>query len=573
MKKVLIITGIVVVAIVLIVVLGGYFTANRFFNAKSGFSLRSTLTESMGKRVDYTDLKVKLGLGVKVEINGFSIVDSDYPDKPLIHAGKVYADMKLLPLLSKKIEVVRITIDNPEIYWNDKIKFEQKEKKPNSTTKSSKPEKSKKESAMFSLSVPEIGINKGKFTFETETDTLLVENINLNLQVSVNNLDKDKEDYSGTLEIKNIDGSYGPYNWQRASGSISLNQDKLSCDELIFATSLGRYWMKVDLSDWSHFGVKDVTRPKLTFHVISPLADFSKLPKQEKANTEPDSLIAMEEIEVEQKSDINNDKLELPLDVQGIIDFKKVKTEFIEINSLKTLIGANNDKIYLNVETSIAGGRVNLETTLINGKTKSLKDLGYKGELTISHMSLQEVSKSLIKDDFLEGNLYASFDVQGTGVSLQDMVSTMEGQGTISLKEGYFYLPDNVREFGKYAKTLKNDKIKVNVENTSTYKKGILKLDNLVAESDVADATISGYIKLTGYINTKIVGKVSRQVSKELKIPGKQMFFDEEKRLGFKVTVKGSFEEPEVKFYWAKLTGQIWKNVKRGVGSLIKGLF
>jgi hypothetical protein len=202
-----------------------------------------------------------------------------------------------------------------------------------------------------------------------------------------------------------------------------------------------------------------------------------------------------------------------------------------------------------------------------------LNDLGYQGDLIIKHLNLEEISSKLIKQKLLEGSLDAEFDVKGTGIGLQEIISTMEGVGTISLKKGFFYLPDGVKEFGKYAKTLKQEKIAVEVENSSTYTKGILKLDNLSATSDIADAKVTGYIKLSGYINAQVNGKLSQQVSKELKVPGKEVFFDEEKKLGFKVSVKGTFDKPEVKFHWAKLTGQVWKNVKRGMGNLIKGIF
>ncbi|MDP8231136.1 MAG: AsmA family protein [Candidatus Zophobacter franzmannii] len=570
MKKILIITVLVIVGILIITAVGGYFVANSFFKAESGFSLRSTLSDAMDKKVDYEDLNVKLGLGIKVELINFTIVDPAIPNKPMVQAGKVYAKMKLLPLLSKKIEVVSITIDNPEIYINDQLSKSEKKPKKNKPAKEKDPDKEKQK---FSLSVPVIEINKGQFTYETETDTLLVSNIDLKLQLKANNFDKGKEDYSGSLIIKNVDGSYGQYNWHKASGSISVNQDQLSCKELLFATSLGKYWMTLEFNNWRNLGKVDTVRPDLSFHIISPLADFSQLAKgAEKETAEPDSLISEEEIVVTtpQKKESSFD---LPINVKGIVDFKRVKTDFIDIDNLKIMVGANDKKMYLNLNTKIAGGDIKLETTLVNGETKSLKDLGYQGDLTVKHLRLEDISSKLLKKEFIDGRLSAEFDVSGTGVGLHEMISTMEGVGTISITDGFFYLPDNVKEFGKYAKTLKQEKVAVAIENSSTYSRGILKLDNLTAKSDIADASVTGYIKLSGYINARINGKLSKQVSKELKVPAKEMFFDEDKKLGFKVTVKGTFEEPEVKFHWEKLTGQVWKNMKRGVGNLIKGLF
>ncbi|MBN2829327.1 MAG: hypothetical protein JXR56_03280 [Candidatus Cloacimonetes bacterium] len=570
MKKFLIITGIVVVALILVIVLGGYFTANRFFKAESGFSLRATLSDAMDKKVNYDDLKVKIGLGIKLELVNFTILDAVHPEQPIVKAGKVYANMKLLPLLSKKIDVVKIIIDDPQIYYNDEIAKSSAKPKKEKKVETDSP---KKEKQSFALSVPEIIINNGQMQYESHTDTLRVSNINLRLQLKAKSFEKGKEDYSGSLIIKNIDGSYGPFEWNKASGSISVNQDKLSCEELIFATSLGNYWMTLEFNNWRNLNKPDVTRPDFKFHVISPEADFTQLTKSKpKEESVPDSLASIEEIQVEEVAS-RSSSITLPLDIRGIVDFKKVKTDFIDISNLQLLLGTDANKMYLNAKTTIAKGDISLETTLVNGETSSLKDLGYKGDLIIKHLNLEEISTKLIKQKLLEGNLDAEFDVQGTGIGLQEIISTMEGVGTISMKDGFFYLPKGVKEFGKYAKTLKQDKVAVEIENVSTYTKGILKLDNLTATSEIADARVTGYIKLSGYISTQVNGKVSKQVSKELKIPGKEVFFDEEGKLGFKVTVKGPFDKPEVKFHWAKLTGQVWKNVKRGMGNLIKGIF
>ncbi len=79
-------------------------------------SLLDKVSASLGRPVHAADIKTTLGWGIDADITGVQIGDDPaISDKPFVEASDVYAKLRLIPLLGRRIEVSEVVLDTPII--------------------------------------------------------------------------------------------------------------------------------------------------------------------------------------------------------------------------------------------------------------------------------------------------------------------------------------------------------------------------------------------------------------------------------------------------------------------------
>ena len=118
MKKALTIVGIVV-AVIAVAVAGVFLYAARNLNsiiAEREPILLERLSNSLNRKVEVSSFKVSLGWGLVAELDGVKIADDPaLSDQPFVEADQVYADVDLLPLLSRHVHISDVKLKNPQV--------------------------------------------------------------------------------------------------------------------------------------------------------------------------------------------------------------------------------------------------------------------------------------------------------------------------------------------------------------------------------------------------------------------------------------------------------------------------
>jgi uncharacterized protein involved in outer membrane biogenesis len=117
-RRILLISGIVIGAVVLIAV---GLTAYAYFNLSSIVAhnekrILARVSDALGRRVEVGTIQAQMGWGVSVEIAGLKIADdSAFSEKPFLAANDVSVDVEFFPLLRGEAKVIRLELIKPDI--------------------------------------------------------------------------------------------------------------------------------------------------------------------------------------------------------------------------------------------------------------------------------------------------------------------------------------------------------------------------------------------------------------------------------------------------------------------------
>ncbi len=118
MRRILLIVGIVISAVVLIAV---GLTAYAYFNLSSIVAhnenrILARVSDALGRRVEVGKIQAQMGWGVSVEVSGLTIADDPaFSAKPFLAANDVSVDVEFFPLLGGEARVTRLELIKPDI--------------------------------------------------------------------------------------------------------------------------------------------------------------------------------------------------------------------------------------------------------------------------------------------------------------------------------------------------------------------------------------------------------------------------------------------------------------------------
>ncbi len=118
MRRILLISGIVVGAVVLI---AAALTAYAFFNlssivARNEKRILARVSDELGRRVEVGKIQAEMGWGVSVEVSGLKIADDPtFSAEPFLAANEVSIEVEFIPLLRGAAKVTRLDLVEPDI--------------------------------------------------------------------------------------------------------------------------------------------------------------------------------------------------------------------------------------------------------------------------------------------------------------------------------------------------------------------------------------------------------------------------------------------------------------------------
>lgn len=429
------------------------------------------------------DLKLAPSLIPTVAIEGVSLGNASWAkEKNMLSVSKFEAQVALMPLLKKNIQVVRLILIEPNIHLetNDKGEgnwvFSSGSKKEETSGDSSS-------GTLPALAVNEIRIEKANITYKDgktgKTTELLVDEITVNsdsfsdpmdifvkatfnkssLNVngslgSVNNL-LDNKNYPIKLNIEvagaeiSVDGTIGqPMSAKGIDLQTSLNIDKLSDLNKVADSELpdvGPIVFNGKLSDTkSGYAVNAMSAQIMEYNVNGDV-DISMGGARPKlnANLSSDSLDISPFQGGEKKEKVKKEKLfssdPLPLeglkaaDVNLTFKTKTLITKDLTITDAAISLNLNNGKLKLSKSGKAAGGTmaVNVDLDGSNGKTAILNN-----SIEIKQLELGMIPAIQEKKWITGGKTDITINAKGSGGSVSQIMAGLNGKLLIQTGKG-----------------------------------------------------------------------------------------------------------------------------------------
>ncbi|MBL1140940.1 MAG: AsmA family protein [Proteobacteria bacterium] len=429
------------------------------------------------------DLKLAPSLIPTVAIEGVSLGNASWAkEKNMLSVGKFEAQVALMPLLKKNIQVVRLILIEPNIHletneqgqgnWVLSSASDKKEKQAAKSASSELPAlavnevriekanisyKDGKTGKMTELLIDEITVNSSSFS---DPMALLVKaSFNkspLNIEGtlgSVNNL-MDNKNYPVKLDIGvagaevSVDGTIGqPMSAKGINLQTSLNISKLSdlnqvagselpdVGPIIFSGKLSDtesgYAVKsmvAQLMEYKVNGDIDVSmagaRPKLNANLTSESLDISPFQGEEKEKVKKEKMFSSDPLPL--------DGLKAA-DVNLTFKTKKLITKDLIITDAAISLNLNNGKLKLSKSGKAAGGTlaVNVDLDGSNGKTAVLNN-----SIEIKQIELGQIPSIQEKKLITGGKTDITIKAKGTGSSVSQIMAGLNGKLLVQAGKG-----------------------------------------------------------------------------------------------------------------------------------------
>ncbi len=429
------------------------------------------------------DLKLALSLIPTIAIEGVSLGNASWAkEKNILSVKKFEAQVALMPLLKKNIQVVRLILIEPNIHLETNKKGEGNWVFASASAKKEKPAAESAPTDLPALAVNEVHIKKANITYKDgqtgKTTELIIDEITVNSSSfsdpmtlfvkasfnqspvnikgtlgSINNLLNNK-DYPVNLKIGiasaelSIDGKLGqPMSAKGIELLASLNINKLSNLNKVAASELpdvGPIIFNGKLSDTkSGYAVKAMSLQLMEYKINGDL-DISLSGARPKlnANLTSDSL-DISPFQTEEKEEVKKEKLfssdPLPLEGLKAVDVnltfktKKLVTKSLTINDVAISLNMNNGKLKLTKTGKAAGGTLSVKIDLDASNGKSVK---LNNNIEIKQIELGQIPSIEEKGFLTGGKTDITIKVKGSGSSVSQIMAGLNGKLLIKTGKG-----------------------------------------------------------------------------------------------------------------------------------------
>lgn len=429
------------------------------------------------------DLKLAPSLIPTIGVEGVSLGNASWAkEKNMLSVSKFEAQISLIPLLKKNIQVVRLVLIEPNIHLETNKEGVGNWVFASSKTEQKEPAKDSAPTELPALAVNEVQIENANVTYTDgktgKTTALLIEEVTVNsssfsdpmdlivkasinnspLNVnatlgSINNL-LDNKDYPVELDAKladvavTVNGKLGqPMTAKGLDLAVSLNIKNLSdLNEVAGAElpSAGPIIVSGKLSDTkAGYAIKGMSAQLLQYKVDGDVeVALSGVRPKLIANLSSDEL-DISPFQGEAKEEVKKDKLfsadPLPLDGLKAADVdikfntKNLITKSLTINDVKLGLSLNNGKLKLSQQGKAAGGSISTKIDLdaSNSKTAILNN-----DIEIKQLELGLLPTVKEKDLLTGGKTDITIKTKGSGASVAAIMAGLNGSLLIKAGAG-----------------------------------------------------------------------------------------------------------------------------------------
>jgi AsmA protein len=488
------------------------------------------IEDALNRKVQLQDIRLTIWPRIGARVEGFTVLDDPaFGSGPFASLASLDVGVKLMPLLSGKVEVEEITLHQPVI-----TVIKNKNGVLNASTIGRKgvavPEKPSRApipstegplKILAMLAVDRVSIDGGKLTYRDLSAAKPTEYVLQDLEVLLQSvrLGQTPSLHFGSmvqpfnLPVK-LDGTFGPL------------KETMDIDAINFLLGLG----KTDFTITGNAAGNDAV-----INITSPMINTANLP------------VAL--------------PLKKPIDIKNLQIAAEVRGQEAKLNSLSF---------------QLFDGQVKGQGKLIAGSDAP----PFKGGVTVQGLQLGPALTAATETPIsVSGTAGADLSLLGKGFSMPDLTNALEGTGHLAVKDGKI---EGVNLLQEVVSALKVAGISLGqakatafstIETDLAIKQGIINVQRLLMDSHDFQATGGGTIGFDQRLNLAVNLNLSQDVSQKLASASPVVKIAmKDGRLSLPLTITGTAQAPSYGVDLKGVTGRVQEHVKKRVEEAVDGL-
>lgn len=488
------------------------------------------IEEALNRKVQLKDIRLTVWPRLGARVAGFAILDDPaFGAGPFTSLTSLDVGVKLMPLLSGKVEVEDITLRDPVItviknkngVLNVSTIGRPGVAAPETPSRAPIPSTEGPLKILGLLAVDRVSIVGGKLTYRDLSGVKPTEYVLQDLDVLLRSvrLGQTPSLHLGTLVQPvnvpvSLDGTFGPLKETTDIEAIDLRLALGNTNFTITGKTAGR---------------------NATVNISSPVINTANLP------------------------------ISLPL--------KKP----VEVKDLRIAAEVRGQDVHLpNLSFQLFDGHVTAQGMLATGSSAP----PFTGKTTMKGLQLGPALEALGSAQVsISGTAGADLTVKGQGFSMPDLTRALEGTGHLAVKdgkiEGINFLQEVVNVLKVAGIAIDNPKVTAfsTIETDLAIKQGIINVQRLLMESHDFQATGGGTIGFDQMLNLTVNLNLSQELSQKIAAssPVVKVAF-KDGRLALPLTITGTAQAPSYGVDVKGLTGKVQEQVQEKVKGAVKGL-
>ena len=526
---------IVIGVLIAVVVLVGVILALPFLIDLNKYQdqYKPLIEDALNRKVQLQDIRLTIWPRIGARVAGFAVQDDPaFGSSPFTSLTSLDVGVKLMPLLSGKVEVEDITLRDPVIMLiknksgvlNVSTIGRTGVELPETPSRAPIPSTEGPLKILALLAVDRVSLVGGQLTYRdlsaAKPTEYIVQNMELLLQ-SVRLGQTPSLHFSALVQPFNLpvtlDGTFGPL------------KETTDIDAINLQLALGK----------THFTITGNTAGHdATVTINSPVINTAHVP------------------------------IALPLNKP------------VELKNLEITAAVKGQNAHLsNLSFQLFDGQVKAQGGLTSGSDSP----PFTGKVTIQGLQLGPALDALAATQVsISGTAGADLALQGRGFSMQDLTKTLEGTSHVAVKDGKI---EGVNLLQEAISALKVAGISLNdakvtafstIETDLAIKEGIINVQRLLMDSHDFQATGAGTVGFDQTLNLKVTLNLSQALSQTIagSSPSARLALTEG-RLNVPLLITGTMQAPSYGLDSKALTGkiqeQVKEKVKEAIGDLLKG--
>ncbi|WP_447984489.1 AsmA family protein [Nitrospira sp. Nam74] len=607
MKRLLITFGLIVVLLIVAILLLPFLVDVNTYKDR----YQPMIEEALNRKITLNDLRLTIIPRIGVRIAGFTVMDDPtFSNTPFASLDSVDIGVKLLPLLTERVEVEEITLKEPfvTVIKNQHGVLnvstigkgvppplsELPKETPPSTPTEGGPLR-----ALAMLAVDRVALEHGRLIYRDQSTTrsgdYTLQDLSVQLQ-SVRLGDMPRFHIDAIVQPHNI-----PLNIEGVAGPLV---DTLDLQTIELAVALGKTTATVT-------GSAVGGHAKVT--VASPIINTAHLPVALPLS----KAVEIRDLHIEAEADYPAKPNTLPLEAATVkvLRFAAVLgNSVINVNgnvldgearlmATSTMINSIDLPIILPLSKSVEvkdvklsagmkGQHANVDNLSLNafgGQLLSQADLTwgsssplFEGKVNLQGVQLRPVIEALIDKLTVSGTANAQMALKGRGFSKMELMSGLEGNGSFTVKDGTI---EGVNLLEEAVRLLKAAGIRLNptkatvfstIEGRFGIKRGVIAVEQFLMDSHDFQAMGTGAIGLDQTLNLKTKFSLSEALSKQIvtATPAARMTMTGN-RVTVPILITGTAQSPvyalDTAAFAGKIQEQVTEQAKGVIDDLLKG--
>lgn len=491
------------------------------------------IEDALNRKVQLQDIRLTVWPRIGARVAGFAVLDDpSFGAGPFASLASLDVGVKLMPLLSGKVEVEEITLSQPVITViknrNGVLNASTIGRKgvpvPEKPSRAPIPSTEGPLKILALLAVDRVSIDGGKLTYRDLSAAKPTEYVLEDMEVLLQSvrLGQTPSLHFGSLvqpfnlPVK-LDGTFGPL------------RETMDIEAINFQLGVG----KTDFTITGKAAGNDAI-----INISSPVINTANLP------------VAL--------------PLKKPVEIKDLQIAAEVIGQEAKLKSLSF---------------HLFDGEVKGQGKLIAGSEVP----PFKGAVTIQGLQLGPALNAVAETPVsISGTAGADLSLQGRGFSMPDLTKALEGSGHLGVKDGKI---EGVNLLQEVVSALKVAGISLDgakatafstIETDLAIKQGMINVQRLLMDSHDFQATGGGTIGFDQKLNLVVNLNLSQEMSQKIAAASPAVKIAmKDGRLSFPLTITGMAQAPsygvDVKWLTGKVQEQVKKKVEEAVGGLFKG--